>query len=41
VIDKHTFKFENNQVTYKRQVNGQHLDTEVEHAIEESVLTPH
>ena len=41
VVDKHTFKFENNQVTYKREVNGQLVDTEVEHAIEESVLTPH
>ena len=41
VVDKHTFKFENNQVTYQRQVNEAQLDAELEHAIEESVMTPH
>ena len=41
VVDKHTFKFEKNQVTYQRAVNGEHLDPEVEHSIEETELTPH
>jgi hypothetical protein len=40
ILDKHTFKFENNQVTYKREVNAEHHDTEIEHAIEESILAP-
>ena len=40
-IDKHTFKFANNQVTYSRMVNGEHVDVDVEHAIEESTLDPH
>lgn len=40
VIDKHTFRFENNRVTYSRKVNGEVVDTEIEHAIEQSELTP-
>ena len=37
VLDRHSFKFENNRVHYSRQVSDQ-KDTEVEHAIEESEL---
>ena len=33
VIDRHNWRFENNQVTYSRDVNAEHLDSEVEHAI--------
>ena len=40
VVDKHTFKFSNNQVTYTRQVNAETLESEIEHQIEETVLTP-
>jgi hypothetical protein len=40
ILDKHTFKFENNQVTYKREVNPEHHDADIEHAISETVLAP-
>lgn len=40
-IDKHTFKFENNKVHYSRVVNGEVLDDEVHHAIEETALDNH
>ncbi len=41
VVDKHSFKFNNNTVTYSREVNGDVHDAEIEHAIEESTLSPH
>lgn len=41
VSDKHSYKFSNNTVTYSRTVCGETLDSEVEHSIEESVLSPH
>ena len=40
-IDKHTFKFENNQVKYSRIINGEHVDAEIEHAIDETPLDSH
>ena len=36
VIDKHSFKFENDQITYSREVNGEELDAEIEHSIAET-----
>ena len=41
VVDQHNFKIVDNTVTYSRKVCGEHHDTEVEHAIEETVLSPH
>ena len=41
VVDKITFKFADNKVTYSREVNGEVLDGTIEHAIEESTLDPH
>lgn len=38
VPERTTFRFENNQLHYKREVNGEVVDTEIEHAIEESKL---
>ena len=41
VLDKHTFKFDENQkVTYSRQVNPSAKDTEIDHQIEETELSP-
>ena len=40
VVDKHSFRFENNRIIYSRDVNGEVKDSEVEHAIPESELTP-
>ena len=40
VADRTTFRFENNQLLYKREVNGELVDTEIEHAIEENKLHP-
>jgi hypothetical protein len=41
VVDKYTFKFNDNQVSYSRSVNGEHLDADLEHSVEENVLSPH
>ena len=38
VLDRHHFKFEGGQVSYSREVTGK--DAELEHAIEESPLSP-
>lgn len=39
MIDQHMFKFtEQGKVTYERKVNGNELDGEIEHSIEESEL---
>lgn len=35
VADKVTFKFENNQLTYRRDVNDQVHDPEVEHSLKD------
>jgi hypothetical protein len=40
VPDRHTFKFENNTLVYKREVNGDSVDAEVEHEVKEARLTP-
>ena len=40
VVDKHSFKFNDNKITYSRQVDGTSVDTEIEHGIQESELTP-
>jgi len=40
VVDKHSFRFENNKILYSRDVNGEAKDTEVEHPISESELSP-
>ena len=39
VVDRHHFKFEDQQVTYSRTLNGEVKDTEVEHEIEPTALT--
>ena len=38
VVDKVTFKFENDQVSFARAVNEEKSDADVNHAIEESPL---
>ena len=40
VVDKFMFKFQDDKVFFSRQVNGEHKDAEIEHAIEESELSP-
>lgn len=40
VPERTTFRFENNQLTYKREVNGEVVDTEIEHPVAESKLNP-
>ena len=40
VVDRTTFRFENNRLYYKREVNGEQKDLEVEHAIDENHLQP-
>jgi hypothetical protein len=40
VPNKFTFKFENNALHYERDVNGEVLDPELEHAVPFSKLTP-
>ena len=40
VLDRHSFRFENDRLYYGREVNAETNDTEVEHAIEQSELTP-
>ena len=38
VFDRHYFKFDNGQVSYSRKIDGEHIDAEIEHAIEETPL---
>ena len=40
VPNRTTFRFENNTLFFKHEVNGEVVDTEVEHAIEENKLNP-
>lgn len=40
VPERTTFRFENNQLLYKREVNGEVVDTEIEHPVAESKLHP-
>lgn len=40
VADRVTFKFENNSLHYKREVNPEVKDTEIEHPIPETKLSP-
>jgi len=35
-----TFRFENNNLFFKREINGEIFDTEVEHEVKEAKLTP-
>jgi hypothetical protein len=41
VPDRTTFRFEDNGLHYKRSVNGEVLDAEIEHQVAESKLLPH
>ena len=38
VLDKTTFTFRDNKLSYRRDVNGEQKDTEIEHSITESSL---
>lgn len=40
VLDRHSFRFENDRLYYGRDVNADTNDIDVEHAIEQSELTP-
>jgi hypothetical protein len=40
VADRVTFRFENNSLLYKREVNQEVLDPEVEHQVKEAALQP-
>jgi hypothetical protein len=40
VLDKTTFNFEGNQLVYKKEVNDEKVDVEVNHSIAESPLDP-
>ncbi len=40
VPDRTTFRFENGSLFFKRQVNGEVVDSEVEHTVEENKLHP-
>lgn len=39
VLDKTTFKFENNQLSFSKDVNAEKSDAELNHAIEETPLS--
>ncbi len=41
VPDRTTFRFQDNGVFYKREVNGEIFDSEVEHEVAEAKLLPH
>jgi hypothetical protein len=41
VADRTTFRFQDNQLHYQRQVNGEILDSDIEHAVSETQLLPH
>jgi len=38
IVDKTTFKFDNNAIFFQKEVNSKIADTEVEHEIEETKL---
>ena len=38
--DRHSFRFENDQVWYSREVNGEKIDADVEHNIAMTALQP-
>ena len=38
VVDRHHFKFDGGRVNYSRTVDGQQVDADIEHAIEETAL---
>jgi hypothetical protein len=40
ILDKTTFRFDNNALSFSKEVNADHCDAEVEHAIPESSLVP-
>ena len=40
ILDKTTFRFDDNALSFSREVNGELCDPEVEHAITESSLVP-
>jgi hypothetical protein len=40
VPDRTIFRFENNKLTYKREVNGEVHDSEVEHSVSTGELEP-
>ena len=40
VVDRHTFKFSHNALTYSRQVDESVTDAEIEHPIEATELQP-
>ena len=40
VPDRTIFKFENNKLTYKREVNGEVFDSEIEHSVSDGELEP-
>ena len=40
VPEKTTFRFENNNLFFKREVNGEVVDSEIEHEVAESQLHP-
>jgi len=40
VPDRHTFKFENNTLHYKREVNAETRDSDIEHSVPETKLIP-
>lgn len=40
VSDRVTFRFENNGLHYKREVNAEVKDSEIEHSVPETRLTP-
>lgn len=41
ILDKTTFRFDNNALSFSKEVNGEECDAELEHAIPESSLVPH
>jgi hypothetical protein len=40
VFDRTVFRFENSKLVYKREVNGEILDTEIEHQVTDGELEP-
>jgi len=41
VPERTTFRFQDNGLTFKREINGEVLDAEIEHEVQESRLLPH
>ena len=40
IMDRHQFTFENDRLSYSRDVNSATMDSELEHAIEQTELNP-